>query len=400
MSEQLVGALAELIHSLYPGEQPVPLHRPTLDKTDEAAVAACVASTFVSSAGPEIQAFEDAIAGFCGSPYAIATVNGTAALHLALHCCGVKPGDLVLTQSLTFAATGHAILQAGASPVYIDISLPDAGMCPEALAQFLETECTQGYDGLIHKDSGRRISACIPMHSFGTPVQIERLTALCQQWQLPLIEDAAEALGSTVSGRHCGTFGLCGVLSFNGNKIMTTGAGGMVLTADPAMARKLKHVSTTAKVPDEFEFFHDEPGFNYRLPNLNASLGLSQFQKLPGFIRAKQSIASAYQTFFSDLGYPLISNQQSHSNHWLNTVLLKDADEKQAVLQGLKAHGIMARPVWTPLHRLPHLRSPLSADLPVTDEVYARAISLPSSAQTQRISDDSDVKKSATGAAE
>ena len=172
------------------------------------------------------------------------------------------------------------------------------------------------------------------------------------------------------------------------------------MTADPALARKLKHVSTTAKVPDEFEFFHDEPGFNYRLPNLNASLGLSQFQKLPGFLRAKQSVANAYQTFFSDLGYSLIDNQQGHSNHWLNTVLLKDAEEKQAVLQGLKAHGIMARPAWTPLHRLPHLQSPLSTNLPVTDEVYARAVSLPSSVQTQRISADSGFKEPATGAAE
>lgn len=385
MSDGMVTALAELIHNLYPGEQPVPLHRPTLDEDDQQAVADCVASTFISSAGPEIQAFEEAIAGFCGSAYAIAAVNGTAALHLALHCCGVKPGDLVLTQSLTFAATGHAILQAGASPVYIDITLPDAGMDPEALAYFLDTECSPGYDGLIHKASGRRVSACIPMHSFGTPARITQIAHLCEQWGLTLIEDAAEALGSFISGRHCGTFGRCGVLSFNGNKIMSTGAGGMVLCDDPALARHLKHVSTTAKVADEFEFFHDEPGFNYRLPNLNASLGLSQFRKLPSFIAAKARVAGMYQSFFADLGYPLVHNPEAQSNHWLNTVLVTDATEKQALLQGLKAQGIMARPAWTPLHHLPHLQSPVSTSLPVTDDVYARAVSLPSSVPADTI---------------
>ena len=379
MSEAMTAALAELILGMYPDEHPVPLHRPTLDKADQQAVSDCVASTFVSSAGPEIQAFEDAIAGFCGSPYAIATVNGTAALHLALHCCGVKPGDLVLTQSLTFAATGHAILQAGAAPVYIDVALPDAGMNPQALAQFLEAECSQSYEGVIHKATGKRISACIPMHSFGTPVQIQSLAAVCKQWGISLIEDAAEALGSSVDGQHCGTFGTCGVLSFNGNKIMTTGAGGMVLTSDPALAQRLKHVSTTAKVADEFEFFHDQQGFNYRLPNLNASLGMSQFRKLPGFIAAKARIAEHYRTFFQDLGYELIHNPQADSNHWLNTVLLRNADEKQAILESLKARGIQARPAWQPLHRLPHLISPINTNLVVTEAVYDRAVSLPSS---------------------
>ncbi|MAY14351.1 MAG: aminotransferase DegT [Oceanospirillaceae bacterium] len=371
--------LKDLIRSMYPGENTIPLHRPSFSQEEASAVAACVNSTFVSSVGPEIGEFEKLIAEFCDSGYAIATVNGTAALHLSLHVLGVHSGDIVLTQSLSFAATGHAILQTGAKPVYIDIALPEGSMCPEALLHFLEEECKQQENICIHKASKRRIAACVPMHSFGEPAKIAAIAEICRNWSIPLVEDAAEALGSFTEGKHCGTFGTFGILSFNGNKIMTTGAGGMILCKDETLAKRLKHVSTTAKIPDPFEFRHSEAGFNYRLPNLNASLGIAQYKKLPAFLNKKKTIHREYRVFFQRFCYKLVNNPEAQSNHWLNTVIMNSAEEKEELLQFLKVHDIQARPAWYPLHRQQHLQSVTDLPLPQTDWLYSRAVSLPSS---------------------
>ena len=371
--------LKDLMRSLYPGESTISLHRPSFTQEEESAVAACVRASFVSSVGPEIQKFEQLIADFCASGHAIATVNGTAALHLSLHALGVHSEDIVLTQSLSFAATGHAILQTGAKPVYIDITLPEGSMCPVALLQFLEEECKQQENICIHKSSKRRIAACVPMHSFGEPAKIAEIAEICRNWSIPLIEDAAEALGSFTQGKHCGTFGICGILSFNGNKIMTTGAGGIILCKDETLAKRLKHLSTTAKIPDPFEFRHSEAGFNYRLPNLNASLGIAQFKKLPNFLSSKKVIYKEYKKFFQPFGYNLVNNPEAQSNHWLNTVIMNSAEEKEELLQFLKEHDIQARPAWHPLHRQQHLQSAVEMPLPQTDWLYSRAVSLPSS---------------------
>lgn len=371
--------LKDLVRSLYPGESTIALHRPSFSKEEENAVAACVRGSFVSSVGPEIQKFEQLIADFCASAYAVATVNGTAALHLSLHALGVKRDDIVLTQSLSFAATGHAILQTGAQPVYIDITLPEGSMCPETLLHFLTEDCEQQNDTCIHKASKRRIAACVPMHSFGEPAKIREIARICRNWSIPLVEDAAEALGSFCDEKHSGTFGTCGILSFNGNKIMTTGAGGMILCNDEVLANRLKHLSTTAKIPDPFEFRHSETGFNYRLPNLNASLGIAQLNKLPYFINRKRAIHNEYHTFFQGFGYSLVSNPTAQSNHWLNTVIMSGAEEKESLLKYLKDNDIQARPAWYPLHRQLHLKPAFELPLPNTDWLYSRAVSLPSS---------------------
>ncbi|MCD8522526.1 MAG: LegC family aminotransferase [Saccharospirillaceae bacterium] len=371
--------LKDLILAMYPGEHTIALHRPLFSQDEESAVAACIRSSYVSSIGPDIEKFEQHIAEFCSSGYAISTVNGTAALHLSLHAIGVSHNDIVLTQSLSFAATGHAILQTGAKPVYIDITMPQGSMCPEALLRFLSEECRRQDDICTHKISGRRIAACVPMHSFGEPAKISQIEAICREWSIPLIEDAAEALGSFIDGKHCGTFGLCGVLSFNGNKIMTTGAGGIILCKNEALAKRLKHLSTTAKIPDPFEFRHSETGFNYRLPNLNASLGIAQFRKLPNFLNSKRAIHRQYQTFFQRFGYELVNSPEAESNHWLNTVIMNSPDEKESLLKFLKAYDIQARPAWYPLHRQTHLQSVSEHPLPETEWLYSRAVSLPSS---------------------
>lgn len=267
--------LQSLLDAFY-SERPAPLHAPCLDEDDVQAVADCVRSGFVSSVGEQVSAFENAAADYTGARHAVAVVNGTAALMLALKVTGVRPGDLVITQSLTFIATANAIAHVGAEPLLLDV---DKTLClsADALETFLRTEC----DGKLHKATGKRIGAIVPMHTLGFMADMPRIMETAVQHDIPVVEDAAEALGSTLDGQHAGTFGKVGILSFNGNKLITTGGGGMLLTDDAELAAHARHLSTTAKQPHPYEFVHDETGYNLRLPNLNAALGLSQLKKVP-----------------------------------------------------------------------------------------------------------------------
>ena len=274
-------ALARKIY----GDGFITLHRPVFEGNERKYLVNCIDSNFVSSVGEKVNQFEKDIAKYTGSKYAIATVNGTAALHIAIELAGVKPGDEVISQALTFIATCNAISYTGAKPTFIDVDIDTMGMSPLALKKFLETNCKKKDGKVVNKTSGKRIGACIPMHTFGFPCRIEEISEICSSWDIPLIEDAAESLGSYVNKKHTGTFGAIGTLSFNGNKVITTGGGGMIITNNSDLAVRAKHITTTAKVPHPYEFIHDQMGYNYRMPNLNAALGCAQMERLDDFLK-------------------------------------------------------------------------------------------------------------------
>ena len=280
------------------GDEFIPLHRPVFEGNERQYLLDCIDSNFVSSVGSRVTDFEKAVASFTGSKYAVATVNGTSALHAAIELSGVKHNDEVISQALTFVATCNAIDYAGARPVFVDVDIDTMGMSPTALSAFLNTHAEKRNGQVFNKTSGKRISACIPMHTFGLPCRIEKLAEICANWGIALIEDAAESLGSFVGNRHTGTFGRLATLSFNGNKVITTGGGGMIITDDAGLATRAKHITTTAKVPHSYEFFHDEIGYNYRMPNLNASLGCAQMERLEEFLSIKTKLANQWGDFF------------------------------------------------------------------------------------------------------
>lgn len=316
-------ALIEKIRSLY-GPGPVLLHRPLFQNGELEHLEACLNSGFVSSAGEMVTAFERLVAGFAGASFGVATVNGTAALQIALQVAGVRPGDEVITQPLTFVATCNAISHAGARPVFVDVDEDTMGMSPNALKTFLESHAERRNGQCFNRHSGRRIAACLPMHTLGLMCRIEEIAALCADWEIALVEDAAEALGSASGGRHAGTFGRLGIFSFNGNKIITTGGGGMIITDDAALAQRARHLTTTAKIPHAYEFVHDEIGYNYRLPNLNAALGCAQMAHLPEMLAAKADVAHRYRAFFAGQNAEFAAPRQGTTwNHWLCSALLK-----------------------------------------------------------------------------
>ena len=281
------------------GDDFIPLHRPVFEGNERQYLIDCIDSNFVSSVGAKVTEFEEKVADFTGSKYAIATVNGTAALHIAIELAGVKPGDEVISQALTFIATCNAISYAGAKPLFVDVDVDTMGLSPEALKRFLEEHAEKRASGTFNKTSGKKISACVPMHTFGFPCRIAEIAEICADWDIALIEDAAESLGSYVGGRHTGTFASMATLSFNGNKVITTGGGGMIITDDSELAKRAKHITTTAKVPHPYEFVHDEIGYNYRMPNLNAALGCAQMERLDEFLTIKAQLADQWDAFFS-----------------------------------------------------------------------------------------------------
>ena len=373
-------AVVDLVRDIY-GEGLVPLHRPVFAGGEREALVRCIDSNFVSSVGPEVGAFESGIAGYTGASHAIATVNGTAALHMALVVAGVEEGDEVLTQALTFVATCNAVSYCGARPVFLDIDLDTLGMAPEALRRFLEdhAECREG--AAFNRRTGARIAACVPMHTFGQPCRIEEIAMLCESYGIALVEDAAESLGSYIGARHTGTFGRIGTLSFNGNKIITTGGGGMVLTDDPVLAARARHLSTTAKRPHPYEFVHDEVGYNYRMPNLNATLGCAQLAMLDWMLAEKAAVARRYADHFA--GCEDIAFQTgvagTRSNHWLNTIALRDAGERDAFLEYTNAMGVMTRPAWRLMPQLPMYADCQTDGIENAIRSQARLANLPSS---------------------
>jgi aminotransferase in exopolysaccharide biosynthesis len=375
-----VRSLVDFVRDQYRTRDPIPLHEPRFVGHERRYVLEAIDSTFVSSVGAFVGRFEGMVERYTGAEAAIATVNGTAALHVALLLAGVGPHDLVITQALTFVATCNAISYCGAEPVFVDVDRQTLGLSPVALRQFLEYHAELSETGCIEKSSRRVLRVCLPMHTFGHPVDIDGLLAVCRQWNLPLIEDAAESFGSLYNGRHTGTFGLLGALSFNGNKIITTGGGGMLLTNDQKISARAKHLTTTARRPHAFEFMHDEVGFNYRLPNINAALGCAQMEVIEEFVAAKRALADNYADHFSGGEYVFVREPAgSRSNYWLNAVICSDRDERDALLQRTNADGVMTRPIWQLMNRLPMYRHCLAGPLDNSEWLEARVVNLPSS---------------------
>ena len=366
----------------------VPLHRPTFNGNEKKYLVDCIDSNFVSSVGPEVTLFEKTVANFVGTKYGIATVNGTSALHVALLVAGVGPNTEVITQALTFVATANAIKYCGASPVFVDVDNDTLGMSPNALEEWL-SENTKFQDGAtINLKTGKRVWACVPMHTFGFPCRIKEINNICIKYNITLIEDAAESLGSYINQRHTGTVGKLSTVSFNGNKIITTGGGGMVLTNDELYANKIKHLTTTAKLPHSYEYFHDQVGFNYRLPNLNAAMGLAQMEVLPRILQIKHDVANSYRDFCKNNNFVYIDALSGNTaNNWLNTILVENETQRNNILEKTNAAGVMTRPIWTLLSKLPAFSACQKDHLKNSIFLSKRIINLPSSVPDSRILD-------------
>jgi aminotransferase in exopolysaccharide biosynthesis len=373
-------ALIRFVRDQYGTDEFIPLHAPVFRGRERELVLDTIDSTFVSSVGAYVDRFEKDMATFTASSRAVAVMNGTAALHIALKLVGVEPGDLVVTQSLTFVATCNAITYCNAEPIFVDVDRHTLGLSPTALDAWLSEYALIDDNGDCRTRVGnRRIKACLPMHTFGHPVELDELIAVCDRWHLILVEDAAESLGSYYKGRHTGNFGKIGVLSFNGNKIMTTGGGGMLLT-DETIGKRAKHLTTTAKIPHPYEFMHDQVGYNYRLPNLNAALGCAQLEQLPVFLASKRTLAARYIEFFkcSDL-QPIVEPNDCSSNYWLNGVICQDKAHRDALLKWTNDAGVMTRPIWALMMRLPIYAHTLRGPLENSEWLEARVVNLPSS---------------------
>jgi perosamine synthetase len=339
-------AVVDFARSIF-GQGFIPLHRPVFEGRERQYLVDCIDSNFVSSVGERVTDFEQQVAEFTGAGFAVATVNGTAALHVALQLVGVKRDDEVISQALTFIATCNALSYTGAHPVFVDVDRDTMGMSPQALKRFLAQYAEKREGSAWNKQTGRRIAACVPMHTFGLPCRIEEVAALCDEWGIAVVEDAAESLGSYVGSRHTGTLGSVAALSFNGNKVITTGGGGMILTDNPTFARRAKHITTTAKLPHPYEFVHDAVGYNYRLPNLNAALGCAQMELLPEFLAIKANVAQRWGAFFDELGITFARAREGcTANFWLNAIVLDSLAERDAFLDFSNGQGVMTRPVW------------------------------------------------------
>ncbi len=377
--DRLADELAALAREIY-GDGPVPLHRPVFAGREKQYLAECIDSNFVSSVGAKVTEFEQGIAAFTGARFGVATVNGTAALHAALRLAGVQPGDLVITQALTFIATCNALAYAHAEPVFVDVDRATLGMSPDALGSWLTAHAERGPDGPRHRATGRRIAACVPMHTFGHPCRIEEIVRLGAEWSLPVLEDAAESLGSSVGARHTGTFGVMGTLSFNGNKVITTGGGGMIVTNDERLAVRAKHLTTTAKRPHPYEFFHDEVGYNYRLPNLNAALGCAQLERLRPMLAVKAEVADRYRRFCAARGVAFVDQPHgTTSNFWLNAILAGSRRERDEILKRTNEQGVMTRPAWRLMCDLPMFSKCMHDGLAQSRWLEDRIVNLPSS---------------------
>ncbi|HIF9178876.1 TPA: LegC family aminotransferase [Photobacterium damselae] len=372
-------SIVEFVRETYKTDEFIPLHAPTFNSNEKTYVMETIESTFVSSVGKFVDDFELKIKSYTGTARAVATVNGTAALHAALYMANVQRGDLVITQALTFVATCNALYHIGAEPIFVDVSPVSLGLCPKAVDAFLQEYAEVTDDGCIHKKTGRRIKAIVPMHTFGHPVELDELIAICLKWNITLIEDAAESLGSFYKGKHTGTFGDFGAVSFNGNKIITTGGGGMVLCKTQELGARTKHVTTTAKVPHPYEFFHDEPGFNYRMPNLNAALGCAQMEVIELYLKQKRQLAEGYKDFFNGTDFKFVTEPEyAQSNYWLNAVICPDKESREEILISTNSSGVMTRPIWKLMHRLPAFKNAMRDDLTQSEFIESHLINLPS----------------------
>jgi len=367
------------IRTLYGKKGNISLHNPTFIGNEKQYLEECIDSTFVSSAGKFVEQLELKIAQYTGANFAIATSSGTSALHISLLMSGVIKEDEVITQPLTFIATCNAISYCGAKPIFIDIDKDTLGLSPEALQSFLEKNTIIKDQQCINKHTGNIIKACIPMHTFGHSCRISEISEICSKYNIILIEDAAESLGSFYKGQHTGTFGSLGALSFNGNKIITAGGGGCIITNDIKLAKRAKHLTTTAKVSHKWEYIHDMVGYNYRMPNLNAALLLAQLENLEVFLKNKRKTAIAYQDFFSEKDFHFVNEpENSKSNYWLNTIILKDQIQRDLFLEYTNSMGIGTRPAWTLMHKLAIFESCQSGSLNNAEWLGERIVNIPS----------------------
>lgn len=371
--------LIKFIRQAYKTNGFLPLHEPVFFGNEKKYLNECIDSTFVSSVGKFVDRFEVMMAEYTGVKYAIAVVNGTAALEIALKLVGVDEQSEVITQPLSFIATCNAISYCGATPVFVDVDRDTMGLSPASLLAFLKEQTEQKQGGCYNKATGKRIAAVVPMHTFGHPCRIEEVASICKQYNIALVEDAAESLGSYYKGQHTGTFGKIAAFSFNGNKTITTGGGGMLITDDEALAKRAKHITTTAKVPHPYEFVHDEVGYNYRLPNINAALGCAQMETLATILNKKRELALQYAAFFANQPIKFVQEMpDTHANYWLNAVILKDKQERDSFLQATNDAGVMTRPIWQLMTQLEMFKSCQKGDLTHADWLEARVVNIPS----------------------
>ena len=343
----------KFIKKLYKTDEFIPLHEPRFIGNEKEYICETIESTFVSSVGKYVTQLEEMVANFVKAKYAVATSNGTSALHIALKLVGVDEGCEVITQPLTFVATVNAISYCGANPIFVDVDRETLGLSPKSLEEFLKENCYLDNGKCINKTTSKVIKACVPMHTFGHPCKIDKIVEVCKRYNIEVVEDSAESLGSYYKNKHTGTFGKLGVFSFNGNKIITTGGGGMIVTDDEELAKRAKHITTTAKVPHPYEYIHDEIGYNYRLTNLAAALGVAQMERLEFFIKKQRELAKIYEEFFKQTDVEFITQPKNAvSNYWLNAIILKDKKQRDDFLKYTNENGVMTRPIWRLMNKL------------------------------------------------
>jgi perosamine synthetase len=384
MNKTLFTDIIKNIRSLFKTDEFIPLHVPVFAGNEKKYLIDCIDSGYVSSVGEYVNKFEKVFRAYVKSGFAVAAVNGTAALQVALQLAGVKPNDEVLTQSLSFVGTTNAICYCGARPVFMDVEKTTLGMNPDLLQEFLEKKTYVGDDGsLYNKGSGRCIAACVPVHIFGHPCRVDKIKEVCDAYNIPLVEDAAESIGSFYKQKHTGRLGLVSIFSFNGNKTITTGGGGMIITDSEKLAKKAKHITTTAKVPHAWEYVHDEIGFNYRMPNINAALGCAQMELLEKFLADKRELAQSYKRYFKDTPINFVCEPPDcRSNYWLNAIVLRNREERDAFLKYSNKNGVMTRPCWRLLNRLPMYQACETATLETAQWLEDRIVNIPSSVRT------------------
>ncbi|MEP1094966.1 MAG: LegC family aminotransferase [Cyclobacteriaceae bacterium] len=378
-------SVVDFIKSRFPNQEFIALHEPKFIGNEREYVIDAIDSTFVSSVGNYVNRFEEMMAKTTGTKYAVATVNGTAALHMSLVISGVKQGDEVLSQALTFVATANSISYIGADPVFIDVDKESMGMCPMALKDFLDDNAILDNGVPYNRQTKRRIGACVPMHTFGHPCKIDEIVEVCSEWSIPVVEDAAESIGSYFKSRHTGSFGLVGAFSFNGNKTLTCGGGGAIVTDSKELAELAKHLTTQAKVPHKWEFAHDMIGYNYRMPNLNAAVACAQIEQLDFFVENKRKLAKEYDAFFKDTELNFKREPiDSKSNYWLNVIEMNSVEERDDFLNFTNNEGIMTRPVWNLMSDLPVFRSCQNDGLATSRYLSDRLVNIPSSARPEK----------------
>jgi len=359
----------------------VPLHEPIFIGNEKKYLNDCIDSTFVSSVGKYVDIFEENFAKYVGSEFAVATVNGTSALHIALLLSDVTSDDEVITQALTFVATANAISYTGAKPIFLDVDLDTMGLSPNSIKTFLEHNCKLENGKCINQKTKKQIKACIPMHTFGHSCKIDEIVEICNKWNISVVEDSAESLGTTYKNKHTGTFGRFGIFSFNGNKIITSGGGGVIVTDNEELAKKAKHLTTTAKIPHRWEYIHDEIGFNYRMPNINASLLVAQLENLELFISKKRELAKTYFYLFQDIEniHFVQEPENSKSNYWLQSIILKDLENRNEFLEFTNKNGVMTRPIWQLISNLEMFQKCQTDKLTNSKYFSERVVNIPSS---------------------